>query len=150
MNKARKYESLQRQFQRLSRKLEKKVEDVSEEVAVVLEEAAYRIINTAVTLAPMDTGALIESAYVKRDDDHSGGGYSLRGNIMNGTNISVGFSADYAVPVHEKWAGPGETYLNPTTPNTYPKFLEKAYKEVSKDIDDIVETAVIQGLRRRR
>lgn len=153
MNKARKYGSLQRQIERLSRKLENKISGATENVADALEESAVRIINTAVTLAPMDTGALIESAYVDRENFYSNTGFALRGNILSGTNIEVGFSqngeVDYAVPVHEKWAGAGETYANPTTPNTYPKFLEKAYKLVLNDIEDIIATAAREGLRRR-
>lgn len=86
-------------------------------------DAVDALINDSRNLAPLDTGTLRSSAY---------GTVEAEGTKVTGTvtysvteQSASGERFNYALYQHEL----GESYANPTTPGTQPKFLERPLKE---------------------
>jgi len=87
---------------------EEELDDIVDEV---LEDSNRR--------APMDTGELRESQFKRifREADK--------------TTFVFGYTADHSAFQHELY---NDSYANPTTPGTEPKFLQKALNAVETDI----------------
>ena len=73
-----------------------------------LDNAMSQLMSDANPVTPKDTGALRESA-----------GTNPARSEGNTLTAEGGYTAPYATIVHEK------TWSNPTTPGTYPKWLER-------------------------
>lgn len=111
------------------------IEQIQGDAEVALEEIALTIQNTSNRYAPLDDGELRESSYIEKEV------------VGDRVTFEVGYTADHSVYTHEIFAGPGETYKDPTTPGTFPKYLERAVIETEDDIATIVADAIRNNLR---
>lgn len=104
------------------RNLNKEISNIEGDTYTGLRKAALFIENESNEKVPQDKGVLINSSF-------SGVGFSL-GKIV----ARVGYTAKYAPYVHEMPAS-----FNFTKIGTGPKFLEKAVKNNTKAILNIVK-----------
>ncbi|WP_336707647.1 MULTISPECIES: HK97 gp10 family phage protein [unclassified Cedecea] len=100
-------------------------------VGRAIKSALFIIGADAATMTPIDTSYLVNSQYQEL--------------LVNGTRVTgrVGYSANYAVYVHEasgKFRGRPRANGsgNYWDPSGEPKFLEKAFKDNSDKVDAII------------
>lgn len=90
-------------------------ENAPKQVDNVLQTAAEQVFERSQTYVPVATGYLKSTGYVRETSKHE---------------WTVGYDADYAIYVHER-------YAQHAAPTTW-KFLELAYLELDASIDDSV------------
>lgn len=104
---------LQRGLMTVSRKYNKGYQ-------AALEAALLRVLNTATAYCPIDTGYLRSTGFTQI----TGSGFNTRGY--------VGFSAEYAMYVHEN------VHHSFKAPGTSAKYLEKAIERHKKEIPAMI------------
>lgn len=162
----REYNSMQRAMQRATNIIKKVVNKIVDGTEEEYEAVADMILDISIFYAPEDTGTLIDSAYKDNEGMKNGQEYNLRALAGKDFNIVVGFDKygvigstnpkrktnidSYAVPVHEIYFGPNETYKNPNKEHkstSKPLFLQKAFKEVTGDKGEEFKRAIEQKIK---
>lgn len=117
-------------------RLKQSFEALSEDALEAAKEAGDLILQTALPLTPMDTGALRDSGRV-----------TVEGTAKNIT-VKVTFGDDAEVPyaaiVHEDMERP----QNYTTPGTGAKYLEIAVDQCSHEIEELFAQRVMESFRK--
>lgn len=90
--------------------------------ALVEEGEAIKIRSD--NLAPKDSNELVDSSYIVSDYRNP--------NVFQ---VEIGYTAPHALFQHELY---GDSYENPTTPGTQPKFLQTALTEVEGDLAEMI------------
>lgn len=110
-----------------------------------LADAAFYILGESVPRAPVDTGDLRGSGYVKLDGQpyasgSSSGTVAIVGNMPEeATRAEIGFSAPYAADQHEQVA-----YSHPRGGES--KYLESVLVENSERILQLIASGVEEGM----
>lgn len=114
--------SINSQLASVAKNLQNVLNKMEEYAKESVEDIGQKLAEESGKICPVDEGDLKQSLYLVSAIE--GGKYV----------VEVGYTDPKAVFAHEIFGGPNNTYLNPTTPGTFPKFLETPLAQIEGEI----------------
>lgn len=127
-------------FTTLFKTMDKTVNDVQEGAIIGVQDAVDDLLAASRDEAPLKEGTLRMTAFGEVQADDKGVTGSVYYSAVN--QSERGERYNYALRLHEM-----ESFKNPSTPGTRPKFLERPLKANAKRYNGMIVKAIRKGLR---